>query len=174
MDASEFQLVMKGYDPNPNADIEAYSAGPVKTNRSIVRRFLQGAGDNQMTVLFAQDSDDVGTAEIPASGTVSIDLQTALDQYTNALGMTDTLLIFVEHKSDSLSSGMHMEANAVNGFTNLLSATAALMIPPGSFRAFGDFLADAMVVGGTNKVLDLNNDDGSNTAGYRIEVCGRI
>ena len=38
MDASEFQLVMKGYDPNPNADIEAYSAGPVKTNRTIVRR----------------------------------------------------------------------------------------------------------------------------------------
>ena len=174
MTVSEFRLEMKGKDPSPNADTEAYSAGPTKTNTTILKRILQGAGNDQMTVLFAQDSDDTGTAEIPASGTVSIDLQTALDQYGNALALTDTLLILVEHKGDSSSSGIHMEANGVNGFTSLLSATAALNIPPGSLRLFLDFIADAMVVSGTNKVIDLNNDDGSNAAGYRIEVWGRI
>jgi hypothetical protein len=174
-DASEFRFEMRGFDPSPNADTEAHSNGPAKTRRLIKERFIQGAGDKQMTVLFAQDSDDSGTPEIGTSATVSIDLKTALDSHDVALALTDTLLVFIEHKADSLASSISAKANAADGFTNLMNSTAlAVNIPPGSIRAFYDPVADAMVVAADNKIIDLVNADGANTAGYRIEVWGRI
>ena len=173
-DASEFRFEMRGYDPSPNADTEAHSNGPARTKRILKERFLQGAGDKQMTGLFAQDTDDAGTAEIGTSATVSIDLQTALDAHDVATALTDTLLIFIEHKASSSASGLTVNANAANGFTNLFGTAAGIKLPPGSMRIFYDPVADAMVVSGTNKIIDLVNDDGSDALGYRIEVWGRI
>lgn len=173
MSASEFQLIANGFDPSPNADTVAYADGPTKTRNQIRKRLLTGVGNEQVDHVWAEDSGDAGTTEIAASGTRSVDLQTETDARGNALVLVDTLLVLIEHKASSSASSISIQANASDGWSNLLGTAAALKIPPGSVRVFYDPTAGALAVSGTNKVLDIVNDDGSNAAAYRIEVWGR-
>lgn len=171
--ASEFSLAAKGFDPSPNADTEAYADGPTRTANVIRKRLLPGTSTDQVDKIWAEDSGDASTTTIAASGTRSIDLQTETDARGTAIALTDAVMVFITHKSSSLSSGISIQANAANGWTNLLGTAAALKIPPGSTRVFFDPVAAALAISGANKVLDIVNDDGVNAADYRIEVWGR-
>lgn len=172
-DASFFQLTANGYDPSTNADTEAYSDGPTRTRNVIVARMLPGTGNNQVARLYAEDSGDSGTTTIAASGTQSLDLQTLTDARGNALSLSDVALLVIEHKAASAASSISVQANAANGWTNFIGTAANLTLPAGAVLALYVPTAAALAVGGTNKVLDLINDDGSNAAEYRFEVWGR-
>lgn len=143
----------------------------VCTSKLLKQAFTAGSGDNQMDTLYKDDSDESGT--IAASATETLDLQTALDALGEAMTLTDVALVYIEHKAASLASSISVQANAANGFTNLLGTAANLTIPAGGFFLFYMPVADAMVVSGTNKVLDIINDDGANAADYIVEIWGR-
>jgi hypothetical protein len=165
---STFELTIAGQDPPPETN--TYS-NVVKTGTSVTKRLTQGTGNDQMTVLFREDSTDAGT--IAASGTRSVDLQTALDAFGEAMALADVALLYVEHKETSVASSISVQANGANGFTNLLSATANLTLRPGDFMLVGAFTAGNLPVAAGNKVLDVINDDGANAADYVVEVWGR-
>ena len=102
-----------------------------------------------------------------------MDLKTAVDAFGEALALSDVALLYVEHKAASAASGIQVSANAANGWTNLLSANAALNLRPGDFMLVAAFTANNLAVGAANKVLDIDNVDGSNAADYVVEVWGR-
>lgn len=143
----------------------------VCTSKILKQAFTAGSGDEQMDTLYKDDDDASST--IGTSATITVDLQTALDALGVAMLLTDVALIYIEHPADSLASSISFEANSSNGLTNLLSATAAFTLPPGAFMLFYMPVADALVVSGTNKIIDITNDDGSNVAKYKIEIWGR-
>ena len=168
MTVSTFTLDILGEDPPPETNTYA---NKVTTTTRVKKRITQGTGDDQMDTLFREDSADAGT--IAASGTQSVDLQTGLDPYGDALGLADAAMVYVEHKADSLASSISVQANASNGFTNLLGTAANLTLRPGDFLVVGAFTAGNLLVTAGNKVLDIINDDGSNAADYVVEVWGR-
>jgi len=143
----------------------------VTTSNTIKQSFLEGVLDNTFDTLFKDD--DAASGTIGTSATKAFDLQTALDSLGVAMLLTDVALIYIEHPADSLASSISVQAAGANGLTNLLAATANFTIPPGGFLLFYMPLADATVVSGTNKIIDVINDDGSNVAKYVIEVWGR-
>jgi hypothetical protein len=173
MSAAEFSLIANGYDPSTNADTEAYADGPTKTRNIIQKRMLPGTGNDQQDHLWAEDTADAGTAQLAASGTRSVDLQTETDARGNALGLDDVAMLLITHKAESAASSLHLAANAANGWTNLLGTLADFKIVPGMTIVLLVPTAGALAVTGTNKVLDIVNDDGANAADYRIEVWGR-
>ena len=165
---STFELTISGQDPPPETNTYA---NRVTTSTSVAKTVLQGTLTDQMTTLFREDSADAGT--IAASGTQSVDLKTAVDAFGEALALSDVALLYVEHKAASAASGIQVSANAANGWTNLLSANAALNLRPGDFMLVAAFTANNLAVGAANKVLDIDNVDGSNAADYVVEVWGR-
>ena len=173
MSFSEFLLQANGFDLSPNTDTEAYADGATRTRNFIRKPMLPGTGNDQTSKLYARDSGDAGTVPLPASGVAAIDLQTALDARGNALALTDVSMLLLTHKIGSTASSISLQANAANGFTNLLGTAAALKVYPGQTIAMVIPTAAALVVSGTNKVLDLTNDDAGNVAEYRFEVWGR-
>jgi hypothetical protein len=168
MARSSFELKIQGEDPPPETNTYG---NRVQTSTILKQTLEQGALDNQHTVLFAEDTDDFGS--LAASGTRSIDLQTALDAFGEALGLADVALLYIEHKADSLASSIAVQASAANAWTNLLSTTAALTLRPGDFMLVVAFTAGNLPVAGANKGLDIVNNDGSNAADYVVEVWGR-
>jgi len=169
MTRSLFELKIQGEDPPPET---ATYLNKITTSTVVKKTVSQGALDDQMTVLFKEDTADFGT--LAASATRAIDLQTALDAFGEALALTDVVLLYLKHKDASLASSISFQAAAANGLTNLLSATANLTLKPGDFIVVGAFAADSLVVAAGNKALDIINDDGVNAADYAFEVWGRI
>ena len=166
---STFELTIKGEDPPPESNTYLER---IRTSTVVRKIVLQGSADDEMTVLFKEDTADFGT--LATSATRSIDLQTALDVFGEALALTDVAMLYIKHKDASLASAISIQANASDGLTNLLSTTANLTLRPGDFIVLGAFTADNLVVAANNKVLDIINDDGSNVADYVVEVWGRI
>ncbi len=164
---SIFELTIKGEDAP--ADTAAFNDG-VTTSKIFRKVIVEGTSDDQMGALFKADTDDAGTAEIGTSATVSIDFQTALDPYGVALAAVDMVMLYIEHKATSSASSIQVEANAADGWTNLLGTAAAMPLAPGEFAVWTAFDAATKPITGTNKVLDLVNQDGSNTAAYVVEA----
>lgn len=171
--ASFFQLTANGYDPSTNADTEAYADGPTRTRNLISARMLPGTGNDQVARLYAEDSADSGTSSIGTSATINLDLQTLTDARGTALSLSDVAMLYIEHKAASAASSISVQANASNGFTNLLGTAANLTLPAGAVIVLYVPTAAALAVSGTNKVLDIINDDGAQVADYRFEVWGR-
>ena len=161
---STLTITVTGEQDPPTPYTEKVRHTPLSINKSL----LAGVIDDTFDSLYVIDD-----AALAASATTSHDLQTALDRYGNALTLTDVALLYIEHKSDSLASSINVHANAVNGFTNLLTATAAVTLKPGDFLLVGALTADNLVVGAANKVFDVTNDDGVNAAHYVLHVWGR-
>jgi hypothetical protein len=162
----QFELTIQG----EQAPVDPYT-NKVCTSKLLKQAFTAGVADNQMDTLYKDSSDASGT--IGTSATLALDLQTALDALGVAMTLTDVALVYIEHPASSLASSISVQASGANGFTNLLAATANFTIPAGGFLLFYMPVADAMVVSGTNKSLDIINDDGAQVASYVIEVWGR-
>jgi len=161
---STLTIKIQGEQDPPTPYTEKVRHTPININKSLLAGVLTDTFDS----LYAVDTAALGT-----SATVSHDLQTATDRFGVALTLTDVALIYVEHMADSTASSISLSANASNGFTNLLGAAAAVTLAPGDFFLVGALTADNLVVSGTNKVFDVTNDDGSNTAHYVMHVWGR-
>lgn len=146
--------------------------GPVSSSPpTVVKEALTvGAADLQMDTLFIEDSADAG--QLAASGTRSLDLQTLLDPFGDALVLTDAAYLFIQHKSGS-TGVLEVQPNAANGFTNFLGAGSSMTIQPNSFFLMFIPDANALVVSGTNKVLDLVETGTANAVDYRVEIWGR-
>ena len=135
------------------------------TAKSVDLTVLPGDLTNQFSKLYVE------TGTIPGAGSTDIDLQSDLDRYGNALSLTDVALIYIS--SDSTSTGtLQVDAGAANGFTNLLSTSAAVKLSPGDFLIVGALTADNLAVSGTNKVITLSALVGS--VDYTIHGWGRV
>lgn len=163
-----FSLRMDGQDSPPESG--AYG-NIIRTRTRIGQTFLQGTGSNQVEVLHRSDSDEDG--QIAASGTLSVDLWLALDPFGNPIVCEDVAVLYIEHKASSSASSINIQASSADGFTTLLSSTAALTLRPGDFIIVGAFTAGNAPVTESNRILDVTNDDGSNAADYIVEVWGR-
>jgi hypothetical protein len=167
---SFFRLVMRGEDPPPKTAYSAFDA-KVGTWTEYRKQLLQGDATDQMIVLFRQTSADEG--QLGAGATRDIDLLLATDAYNEAIVADDVCLVFFRHVRTSTASSVSLKAAASDGWTNLLATTADLTLRPGDFVLVGAFTAGNLVVGATNRILTIENDDGVNPADYEIEIWGR-
>ena len=125
---------------------------------------LPGSLDNQFEKLYVEE------ATISSGGSTDVDLQTDLDRYGVALGLSDVALIYVS--SATTSTGvLQVDAGAANGFTNLLSTSAALKLSAGDFVIVGALAAGNLAVAAANKVLTLSASGGD--VDYVVHVWGR-
>lgn len=160
---SSFELKITGVDTPP----APYTEG-VKHAKNILKpSVIDGLLTDQFNKLVAKD-EDIGT-----SATLTIDLQTDLDRYGVALALADVALLYIEHKDTSAASEIQVQANAANGFTNLMGTAAAVKLAPGDFILVGALIAGNLASDGTNKALDIVNQDGSNVAGVIVHLWGR-
>lgn len=170
MSATKFLLELKPFDPPPSVSV--YSGGltcPITINKTL----QDGNATDEMKVL-----RHIDVADFAASGTSSFDLQSDQDRYGINMSSADVVLMYLEHKSTSLASSVHFEANAVNGWTSFLGSTGGtdrgtITLYPGDFMVLGSFTAGNQAVSGTNKVLDVVNDDGVNLASIAVQFWTR-
>lgn len=128
-----------------------------------------GDGDGKYERVYCDDSDKSGV--IAASGSISVDLQTALDVYGVALNANDVAAMKI------VNSGLGdlvLRPNASNGWTGLVAGTTpTISIPSGMTFMFFSNTDGKMPVTGTNKVFDLLEVGGANSVAYEIQIWTR-
>lgn len=163
MPTSKTDLKLTWYDEPPGP-----FSGQVAFARNRTQQLAAGTGDNQHSSVYARDSDDDGT--IAGAGTVSVDLKTAEDRFGVALNAVDVVELYVEHKAESLASSIHVAPNGVNGWTALLNGLGTATLKPGDTLHVTARKAGSAPVTGSNKVLDIVNDDATDAAQYVFGV----
>lgn len=157
---STFRVKIEGEQnpPSPYLDQVRHTAKNVDLN------VLPGTLDNEFDKLFVES----GT--ITSGGSTDVDLQLDLDRFGVALALTDAAVVYIS--SESTSAGvLEVSAGAVSGFSNLLSATAALKLSAGDFILVGALTAGNLAVAAGNKILTLAATGGD--VDYVVHVWGR-
>jgi len=131
--------------------------------------FTFGTGASKCDQMFHDDRS------LGAGASEDLDLAGSL---TNAFGQTvtfaDVKAIYIENTSDDSGTTITVGNAASNQFTGPLGAAAhTLTIPQGGFILLAADLADVWTVtAGTGDLLKVLNDDGANTATYKIVLLG--
>jgi len=131
--------------------------------------FTNGTGANQANKMYAASRTLAGGAN------ETLDLSGSLtDQFGNTLLFTAIKGIKISVLISTTSSSISVGATGSNGWTGLLEqTTASIKIKNGySFSVFGSDAAGMAVTAGTNDLLKVTNNDGTNTATYTITLYG--
>jgi len=128
--------------------------------------FPEGTSASQVDVTY------FATVTLAASGVTNLDLQA----FTGADGASKSLAevrAFIIRARSANNSKLTLSPNSTNGWTGLLQdASDILDLPVGANIWIVCGTDGAIPVTASNKVLDITNTDGSNTATYDLMIAG--
>lgn len=123
----------------------------------------------------------VATGTLAGAASVALDLAgSLLDAFGNTITFARIRSMFVELQTATAASAITVGGNATNSFANWITSAGAINTDQPRIRVrnggcFGLFSIDATgyaVTAGTADLLKLLNEDGVNTATYRVALIG--
>lgn len=127
-----------------------------------------GTGSGQADLVY------LAQTTIGASSTLSLDLAGSLsDLFGNTITMVRVKTIYVELATTTTASSINVGGN-VNGLVNWISAAADYVVIQngGCFMIHAPGATAYAVTAGTGDILDITNNDGTNTATVKIAIVG--
>lgn len=142
-----------------------YNAPNVKVNQSANQAVAFGGGSGQVNKIYSVQST------ISSSSTLSIDLDagTLTDIYGNALTFTAIKAIRVHHKGTSAASTVSIAGDFM---TTVFGASFNHSLAAGGLYLTSNLASDYTVVASTGDVIEIINNDGSNSATVSVDILG--
>lgn len=144
------------------------NASANRNNFTYSKTLTNGTAANQADLLYAA-SGTIGT-----SATLSLDLAGTLDDFFgDTITMARVKVIYITITTDTSASSVNVGGNA-NAFDTFLGdASDEIIIRNGGNLTLTAPDATAYAVtASTGDILDITNNDGSNTATYQIAIVG--
>lgn len=126
---STFQFAMLGFQPPPSPRPNNYLRGAT-AYRSVEYVRQPGSGAGQIRAIRAAD------VELGPSVSTTIDLVYGADPYGFRLDLVDAVVVLVENVAGGAGGAVELRPAAVEGFTDLLGAGSAVVLPAGSAALF--------------------------------------
>lgn len=149
---STFRFSMLGFQPPPPG---AYLHG-VLAQRSVEYVRQPGSGPAEVRTIRAAD------VTMPASSTVTIDLELSADPYGARLDLSELVAVFVENVASGAGGTIELRPAASDGITQLLGAGTAVKLAPGTGVVFFVARRDGAgwPVGATTRRLEIVETSG--------------